>query len=1312
MGCVFEARQEHPSRSVAVKLLRPGFSAASALARFRVEPEILGRLQHPNIAQVFEAGVQDDRHGPLPFFAMELIPEARSLTEFALARRLDLADRLALFAKVCDAVHHGHQKGIVHRDLKPANILVGVDGEPKVIDFGVARATDADVMMTTQCTQTGDLVGTLRYMSPEQCDADARNIDTRSDIYSLGMVLYELLTGAAPYDLTSGTVYLAIRTIREAEPIRPSAANPALRGDLDAILLKALEKEPALRYQSAAELGEELRRVLRHEPVTARKPSMLYVAGRYARRHLWQTIGLSFALAGSIALLAMLVINGEIRADWAELQREMTEREAVQRERAVYPGLLQGAEGALRQFQSHVAARQLDRVRQADRENWEVRLLAARLALHDEEIVTAQGYSGGALAVDRVGRWITGFTGPAESFQVIDLQLRGRSISYPESTIHDYWLRAFPESIRSVTALNPTGAVAIDAAGKRMAFVTHVLGGDPSVVTLVSPVDSDPPTGRVWPVAGSVPWMAFHPSRAWLAAKISSPDHRHRTIVIWDLGSPVPPYALAEDVAPGGPPPTVLLTLDAQNLDSDRFTFSPDGAYFAAICGSVHVKVWRISTMIGGRSEVADATLDGNSFNLNAMAFSPDSAFLATAATDGEVFVWDVPRTLAVAERRADRWVSVGEGGAAKLSVPDTQVTCVAFGSDGNTLMGGCGNGAIVAWQRDVRAHRPDQRHPPNEWKKPNFIRGHPDSVMGLYPLADGRVLSAGHEGAIRTWRPFTEDIPRLRHHRTSIHSVAFSPDGSVAATGDGSYAIVLWDVALGHPIARVTPPERRSVRSLGFGSYRGQLLLCAAISSADIEHPLAALALWRVHPSAAVSLEFEFALPPSADREEGFHSLAFSRNGERIAAGDEEGRLHLFEVGSALAATKRVMVKQLHSAAVAQLAFLDDRGDWIVTAEAALHDRQTLSPHPLRLTRADLVGESFTPDDIRHESIFGLDVRFARIGGSAFADGVAELATADASGSVSMWKVEWTDGVPSLHLRGELIGHTGLVGGVAFHPTQPRLATCGDDRIVRIWDAEALVELAAFSGSQGVLNDLAIHPSGNPLLAACGGNFGDDNAVLIWDAEPTRESRRARALFTEYRERIQNAIEPIDYSPPLDLLMYEYPAQIKAVAERERWPDEIRTYALANFPVFIHNMQSFLLPAWRIARDSTREATDFERALQHAERALEMAPWNPMAHLTAGAAQFRLGDLGNALERLRRAGALVATSTMPKDREIAAVAAAYLTMAHFRCGDAAQAAAAFAECQEILRGSNDDIGEDAIDAHAEAESILRPRPP
>ncbi|MFH1748430.1 MAG: serine/threonine-protein kinase [Planctomycetota bacterium] len=285
MGCVYEATQDHPQRRVALKVMRANVTSRSALRRFQFEAEVLGHLRHPHIAQIYQAGVHDTDAGRVPFFALEWVPDARTIVQYARENELTTRKRLELFAKVCDAVHHGHQKGIIHRDLKPANILVDPDGEPKVIDFGIARATDADIAITTMHTDAGQIIGTLQYMSPEQCDANPHEIDTRSDVYSLGVVLYELLTGELPYEATGTTIVQAAQIIREHSPQALSTINRELRGDIETIVMKALEKNREFRYQSAAGLADDIRRHLGGEPVMARPPTVWTRTLRWVTRH-------------------------------------------------------------------------------------------------------------------------------------------------------------------------------------------------------------------------------------------------------------------------------------------------------------------------------------------------------------------------------------------------------------------------------------------------------------------------------------------------------------------------------------------------------------------------------------------------------------------------------------------------------------------------------------------------------------------------------------------------------------------------------------------------------------------------------------------------------------------------------------------------------------------------------------------------------------------------------------------------------------------------------------------------------------------
>jgi len=299
MGTVFEATQSNPQRTVALKTMRVGLVDRDALRRFRYEADALARLQHPNIAQVFEAALQ-----PVPYFAMEFVAGARSILAFVKERDLTIEQRLRLFVLVCDAVHYGHQRGVIHRDLKPSNILVDERGTPKVIDYGVAR-TISDEVTRSLHTLAGEVIGTLQYMGPEQLRGDRDAIDVRADVYSLGAVLHEIACGKPLFDLRDKSVIEAIQALTHTDPQLPSSIDPSLPKDLDWIVAKAVDRERDRRYRSVAELAADIARFLSHEPVEAGPPSGIYRVLKFARRNrlaLLSTAAVVLALSSGLAI--------------------------------------------------------------------------------------------------------------------------------------------------------------------------------------------------------------------------------------------------------------------------------------------------------------------------------------------------------------------------------------------------------------------------------------------------------------------------------------------------------------------------------------------------------------------------------------------------------------------------------------------------------------------------------------------------------------------------------------------------------------------------------------------------------------------------------------------------------------------------------------------------------------------------------------------------------------------------------------------------------------------------------------------------
>src|SRR5262245_35797907 len=381
MGVVYVAEQTHPlRRKVALKIIKPGMDTRQVIARFEAERQALAMMDHPNIAKVHDGGTTESGR---PYFVMELVPGV-PITEYCDGERLSVRQRLELFVLVCRAVQHAHQKGIIHRDLKPSNILVTLhDGVPvpKVIDFGVAKAMGQSLTEKTVYTALSQLVGTPLYMSPEQAEMNQLGVDTRSDVYSLGVLLYELLTGTTPFDkeaLGGSGLEEMRRMIREDEPPRPSARvstlqsealsttsqrrstdprriSAALHGELDWIVMKSLEKDRGRRYESASAFATDIQRYLDDEPVLACPPSTMYRFHKFARKH-------RAALATAVAIAASLIL-GTTASAWQAVRATTAEAQA-------------NANATQAQEKAQEATEQRD---EAQRQRNEVKALADRL---------------------------------------------------------------------------------------------------------------------------------------------------------------------------------------------------------------------------------------------------------------------------------------------------------------------------------------------------------------------------------------------------------------------------------------------------------------------------------------------------------------------------------------------------------------------------------------------------------------------------------------------------------------------------------------------------------------------------------------------------------------------------------------------------------------------------------------------------------------------------------------------------------------------------------------------------------------------
>jgi WD40 repeat protein/predicted Ser/Thr protein kinase len=769
MGAVYEAEQDSPHRPVALKVIRSGFLAPALLKRFSQEVEILGRLRHPGIAQIYEAGVAEDGQ---PFFAMEFI-RGLPLDEYSRLRSLTVPDRLGLLARVCDAVQHAHDRGVIHRDLKPANVLVEETGQPKVLDFGVARATDADLLTGAGLTLTGQLLGTPNYMSPEQVTADPAAIDHRTDVYALGVILFELLAHRLPYRLENRPLAEAARLILEEEPPRLGSLDPELRGDVETMVAKALAKDPARRYPSAAELAADLRRWLAHEPILARPPSALYHLRQFARRH----TGLVGGVLATGAALALGLIGTILFAVGETRQRGLAEqnaRAALDEKREAqfkeYRARLAAAVAALAAHDVADAARQLGEAPEELRDNWEWRHLHSRLDDSSSAIPLPAEETGLLLGAPD-GLWAWAWTGPG--LRVTDLE-GGEDKTLPLGPERRVYVWATPtrRGLRVAAWFRDTAFDLLDANGQVLCRVEIPEAKGPSLVA-VSPdgtrlacprpdgewvrlVVIDTATGKQTAVCDghrdSLWGFTFSPDGTRLVS-----GGEDRTARLWDSATGA-----------------LLATCRGHASKILGVAFSPDGARLVTASSDGTVRQWDAAT---GRE--VEAPYDRHSGEVAAAAYSPDGQWVASAGTD---------RTIRV-------WRATGRQDVAVLHGHTAAVTAVTFAPGGNRLaslsgprggIGWAGDDTARVWDVDPAATLP-------------VLRGHTRSI---YPVAfspDGRWIASGSwDATVRLWDAATgEPCATPLPHPGIVRTLAFGPDGRWLVTGNNADGrLRIWDVA------------------------------------------------------------------------------------------------------------------------------------------------------------------------------------------------------------------------------------------------------------------------------------------------------------------------------------------------------------------------------------------------------------------------------------------------------------------------------------------------------------------------------------
>lgn len=860
MGRVYEGVQAKPSRTVAVKVMRPGFCSRAMVRRFEHEAEILARLRHPGVAQIFSAGMHIVEAVPVPYFVMEFIPNAWSITRYAHAMQLSTRKRLELFQLVCEAVAHGHQKGVIHRDLKPGNILIdSSNGQPKVIDFGVAKATDSDVTLTTMQTDIGQILGTLPYMAPEQIEGDPYEIDIRCDVYALGVVLYELLTGEMPYEVRNKPVHEVARIVREREPVIISSRDRALRGDITVIAHKCLEKNRSRRYSSASDLAGDVARYLAGEAINAHKPGLVSEVIRYGQKH-----RAALTVTGS-AIAALAIAAIAIAIFWFKAKHAQHQAEAAQAVLAEMQERLRDEETRLSELARHASyattVRQLDSLIKTRRNRdantlldnvtaaYKGRTLPIELACCrascDTSLLTladcGTAVSAVTFSADRSRLATSSVDGHVRIWDVSDgtnaLTITGKhpgilALTFDASGSHliagfsDGTVRVWnmeDGTVAKTVTVSSSPVTAVAFAAER----TTIAVGSPEGSVALHRLADGKQTSLFNGLGSKVTAIVFSADGATVAAGTQdgaaqawATDTATRLMATNPQGSAVTALAISRQgdqlaiassgkatVAYGLPAGQQILRLDGAGAVAKTVAFNSDGSLLVTSDGSV-ARLWNASS---GRYL---GVLEGHFDEIEVTNLETQGTKLATGARDGTVKLWYAARHISEFYNNPRNLMSV-------IRTHDRVVEAVAFSPDGTRIATGSLDCTVRMW--DAATCLPlgtDRRHE--------------GTVFAVAFSPDGELIATGgNDKTVRLWEALSGKALGVLHHASSVNALAFSADGSQLATGSDDTA-TLWDIPSRQPIGELKG-HKGPVFAVAFSPKGSQLVTGAGDGSARI---------------------------------------------------------------------------------------------------------------------------------------------------------------------------------------------------------------------------------------------------------------------------------------------------------------------------------------------------------------------------------------------------------------------------------------------------------------------------------------------